>query len=324
MNSFRWAEPQSLEQATALLAAGEAKALLMSGGTDLLGRIKEGLEEPDIVIDLTAIPGLSYIKKDKEGVSIGALTTIAEVAADPMIKQDYPGLHQAASLIASPQLRNMGTVGGNLCQRPRCWYFRNSEIICRKKGGSLCYAYRGHNKYHAIFGGGMCFIVYPSDLAPMLIALDARVTIASPRGDRTIPLTDFYALPSKNVRRENILSPDDVVREVRIPLAKKGDRSAYLKLEERETWDFALVSCAVSASLSGKSPSDLKIIMGGVAPVPWRLEKAEAALKGKKLTEALVRSAARAALEEARPLEENGYKKQLVEVAVSRTLLSFI
>lgn len=324
MNSFRWAEPQSVEQATALLAAGEGKTFLMSGGTDLLGQIKEGIVEPDIVIDLAAVPGLSYIKKGKDGLSIGALTTIAELAADPGVMQDYPGLHQAASLIASPQLRNVGTVGGNLCQRPRCWYFRNSEILCRKKGGSLCYAYRGRNKYHAILGGGMCYIVYPSDLAPVLIALGAGVAIASPRGDRTIPLAEFYALPSKNVRRENILAPDELVREVRIPPAKKGDRSAYLKLEERETWDFALVSCAASASLSGKSPSDLKIVMGGVAPVPWRLEKAEAALKGKKLTEALVRSAVRAALEEAKPLEENGYKKQLVEVAVSRTLLSFI
>jgi xanthine dehydrogenase YagS FAD-binding subunit len=322
MNSFRWAEPQSIEQAASLLAAGEGKTCLMSGGTDLLDQLKEGIVEPDIVIDLAAIPGLSYIKKEKDGLSIGALTTIAELAADPGVKQAYPGLSQAASLIASPQLRNVGTVGGNLCQRPRCWYFRNSEIICRKKGGSLCYAYKGRNKYHAILGGGMCYIVYPSDLAPMLIALGAGVTIASPRGERTMPLAEFYALPSKNVRRENSLGPDELVREVRIPPAGKGGRSAYLKLEERETWDFALVSCAVASGL-GKSPSDLRIVLGGVAPVPWRLEKAEAALRGKKPTEASVRSAVRAALEEAKPLAENGYKKQLIEVAVSRTLLSF-
>jgi xanthine dehydrogenase YagS FAD-binding subunit len=322
MNSFKWAEPQTIEQAAALLAAGSGQTLLMSGGTDLLGQLKEGLVEPDIVIDLAAIPGLSYIKKEKEGVSIGPLTTIAELAADPMIEQDYPGLHQAASVIASPQLRNVGTVGGNLCQRPRCWYFRNSEIVCRKKGGSRCYAYRGRNKYHAIFGGGMCYIVYPSDLAPMLIALGAAVTIASPRGDRTIPLADFYALPSKNVRRENSLAPDELVREIRIPPVRKEERSAYLKLEERATWDFALVSCAARALISGRIPADLRIVMGGVAPVPWRLEKAEAALKGKNLTEDAIRSAARTALEDSKPLEENAYKKQLVEVAVTRTLLS--
>jgi xanthine dehydrogenase YagS FAD-binding subunit len=324
MNSFKWAEPQTIGQAAALLATGEGKTVLMSGGTDLLGQLKEGLVEPEIVIDLAAIPGLSYIKKEKEGVSIGPLTTIADLTADQMIAQDYPGLHQAASVIASPQLRNVGTVGGNLCQRPRCWYFRNSEIVCRKKGGSRCYAYRGRNKYHAIFGGGMCYIVYPSDLAPMLVALDAAVTIASPRGDRTLPLADFYALPAKNVRRENILAPDELLCEVKIPPVRKEERSAYLKLEERETWDFALVSCAVRGLISGASPADLRIVMGGVAPIPWRLEKAEVALKGKKLTEAAIRGAARAALEDARPLEENGYKKPLVETAVARTLLSLV
>ena len=156
-------------------------------------------------------------------------------------------------MIASPQLRNVGTVGGNLCQRPRCWYFRNAEIVCSKKGGDTCYAYEGRNKYHAIFGGSVCHIVYPSDLAPMLVALDAAVTIASPRGDKTLPLAEFYALPDKNVLRENTLAPDELVREIRVPPAGKGDRSAYLKLEERGTWDFALVSCAVKASGPGKS-----------------------------------------------------------------------
>ena len=186
----------------------------------------------------------------------------------------------------------------------------------------MCYAYEGKNKYHAIFGGSVCHIVYPSDLAPMLIALEAAVTIASLRGERTIPLAEFYALPDKNVLRENVLGPDELVREIRVPPAGKGDRSAYLKLEERGTWDFALVSCAVKASGPGKSPSGLRIVMGGVAPVPWRLSKAEAALKGKSLTEAAARSAARAALEEAEPLAENGYKRALVEAAVTRALLS--
>ena len=322
MNNFRWAEPKSVEQAAALLAAGNGKTFLMSGGTDLLAQIKEGLVVPDIVVDLAAIPELSYIRSEKDGLKVGAMTTIAELADDPAVKRIYPGLHQAASRIASPQLRNVGTVGGNLCQRPRCWYFRNVEIVCSKKGGDTCYAYEGKNKYHAIFGGSVCHIVYPSDLAPMLVALDAAVTIASPRGDRTLPLAEFYALPDKNVLRENTLGPDELVREIRVPPAGKGDRSAYLKLEERGAWDFALVSCAVKASGPGKSPSGLMIMMGGVAPIPWRLNKAEAALKGKTLTEASVRSAARAALADAEPLAENGYKRALVDAAVTRALMS--
>jgi xanthine dehydrogenase YagS FAD-binding subunit len=324
MNNFRWAEPQSVEQAIALLAMGQEKTHLIAGGTDILTEIKEGVVDPDIVVDLRTIPGLSDIKKEKDGVHIGALTTVAELAADPIIKQDYPGLQQAATSIATPQLRNVGTVGGNLCQRPRCWYYRDVQIVCRKKGGSQCYAYRGRNKYHAIYGGGICYIVFPSDLAPMLIALDSQAAISSPRGEKAIRLADFYALPSKNVRRENILAPDELLREVRVPLAKKGEKSAYLKLEERGTWDFALVSAAVWGSVSGKSLNDLKIVLGGVALIPWRLEKAETALKGKRLTEELIRQATRTALQDARPLEENGYKKALVETAVSRALLSLI
>ncbi|OGD19783.1 MAG: hypothetical protein A2W03_17420 [Candidatus Aminicenantes bacterium RBG_16_63_16] len=322
MNSFRWAEPKSVEQAAALLAAGQGKTCLMSGGTDLLGQIKEGIIAADVVIDLAAIPGLSYIRREKEGLRIGAMTTIAELASDPAVQREYPGLRQAAFLIASPQLRNVGTVGGNLCQRPRCWYFRNSGIICAKKGGDMCYAFEGKNKYHAIFGGSPCYIVYPSDLAPMLIALEAAVTVASPKGERTIPLAEFYALPDRDVQRENVLAADELVREVRIPPAGKGDRSAYLKLEERGSWDFALVSCAVRASGPARSPGGLRIVLGGVAPVPWRLGKAEAALKGKSLTDGVIRGAARAALKDSEPLAENGYKTALVEAAVTRALLS--
>jgi xanthine dehydrogenase YagS FAD-binding subunit len=322
MKSFRWAEPKSLEQAAALLAAGGGKTFLMSGGTDLVGLIKEGIIDADIVVDLAAIPGLSYFRKEKDGLKIGAMTTIAELAADPAVKREYPGLGQAASLIASPQLRNVGTVGGNLCQRPRCWYYRNAEIICLKKGGDICFAYEGKNKYHAILGGSPCYIVYPSDLAPMLIALEAVVTIASPRSERALPLADFYALPDKDVHRENVLAADEIVREVRLPLAGQTDRSVYIKLEERATWDFALVSCAVKATGPAKSPTALRIVLGGVAPVPWRLNKAEAALKGKSLTEAQIRSAARAALVDAEPLAENTYKRTLVETAVTRALLS--
>lgn len=324
MKNFKLAEPQTIEQALALISKAGEKMFLMSGGTDLLTEIKEGVLEPDIVIDLKTIQGLSFIKKEKDGVHIGALATVADLASDPLIRQEYAGLHEAALSVATPQIRNVGTVGGNLCQRPRCWYYRDSQVACRKKGGSQCYASRGRNKYHAIFGGGMCYIVYPSDLAPALISFDAQVIISSPRGEKTMPLANFYVLPSKNVRRENVLGPDEILREVKIPLAKKEDKSTYVKLKERGTWDFALVSAAVKGTVSGKGFSDLKIVLGGVAPIPWRLEKVEDALRKKKVSEALIKDASRAALEEAKPLEENGYKKALVEAAISRAVMSLI
>jgi xanthine dehydrogenase YagS FAD-binding subunit len=238
-----------------------------------------------------------------------------------MIRRDYSGLSEAAGSLATPQLRNAGTVGGNLCQRPRCWYYRDAQMVCRKKGGSQCFAAKGRNKYHAVFGGGICHIVYPSDLAPMLIALDGQVTISSPRGDRSLPLAEFYALPSKNVRRENVLAPDELIREVKIPSAAKGAASAYIKLKERETWDFALVSAAVQGIVSGGSLGEMRIVLGGVAPIPSRLEKTEAALQGKKLSDTLIKESLRTDLQEAKPLEENGYKLPLVEAAVSRALL---
>ncbi len=324
MKNFRWAEPETIEQAVALLAKSEGKAFPMAGGTDIFSEMKEGVVEPDLVVDLKAIPGLSSIQKGKEGVRIGALTTVSELAADAMIKQDYPGLSTAASSLATPQLRNVGTVGGNLCQRPRCWYYRDVQMVCRKKGGSRCFASSGKNKYHAIFGGGICHIVYPSDLAPMLIALDAQVIVASPRGERSLALADFYALPSKNVRRENVLAQDELVREVRIPAAKKNAKNAYIKLKERETWDFALVSAAVQGTALGGGLGDLRIVLGGAAPVPWRLAKTEAALQGKKPSAAVIKEALRSDIQEARPLRENGYKTALVEAAVSRALLSLV
>jgi len=322
MKNFQWTEPQTVEQALAWLAKTNGKAVLMAGGTDLFTEIKEGVVAPDLVIDLKSIPGMAAIQGDKDGVRVGALTTVASLAADALIKRDFPGLSQAAESLATPQLRNVGTVGGNLCQRPRCWYYREEQMVCRKKGGSQCFASKGRNKYHAIFGGGICHIVFPSDLAPMLIALDARVTISSPRGDKELPLAEFYALPAKNVRRENVLAQDELIREVKIPLAEKGTRSAYIKLKERETWDFALVSAAVRGTVSGGSLGDSAIVLGGVAPIPWRLKKTEAALKGKKLNEALIKEALRADLQEAQPLEENGYKVPLAEAAVLRALLS--
>jgi len=324
MRNFKIAQPKSLDQATSLLAKKKENVFLLAGGTDLISEIKEEVLEPEILVDLKAIENLSYIEKGEDGIRIGALTAIAELAENPIIKQEYPGLNEAAQSISSPQLRNMGTVGGNLCQRPRCWYYRDGQVKCRKKGGNRCFALRGRNKYHGILGGGLCYIVHPSDLAPMLMALDAEISIHSEKGTQSIPLSNFFVLPQTNVRRENILNSGEIITEIKIPTSKSGDKSTYLKLKERGTWDFALVSAAVKGSPNGQVFRDIRIVLGGVAPIPWRAQPAENMIKGKKATEELIRQAAKEALKEAKPLEENEYKKELVETVLARAVLSLV
>jgi xanthine dehydrogenase YagS FAD-binding subunit len=322
MNNFKIALPQSADQVTGLPPG--KKYYLMAGGTDLLDEIKNEIIEPEAIIDLNAIPGLADIKSTSKGTRIGALTTVAELADNPQIRQDYPVLHEAALSLATPQLRNVGTVGGNICQRPRCWYYRDPQVKCRKKGGSRCYATRGKNRYHAIFGGSTCHIVYPSDLAPALISLDAKVMIAAEKGEKSVPLEEFYTLPRANVRKENILKPNEMVKEIHLPPPIKGAKSTYFKLKERGTWDFAVVSVAVNATVSGGGLKNVRIVMGGVAPIPWRLDKAEKLIKGKKATEKAVRDAVQAAVQDAKPLSENAYKMDLAEVVVVNTIMSLM
>lgn len=322
MKEFKLAQPQNLAQVTSL--PPDKKIFLMAGGTDLLDEIKNETIDPEVVVDLKSIPGLSYINSAQEGVRIGAMTRVSELAGDPTIKTKYPVLHEASLSLATPQLRNVGTVGGNLCQRPRCWYYRDPLVECRKKGGSRCFATNGRNRYHAILGGGTCYIVHPSDLAPALICLDAEVTLATAGGDKTLALEEFYAPPQVNVLKENILRPNEILKEIRIPTAKSGEISTYVKLKERGTWDFAIASAAVCGILSGNMFTDIKIVLGGVAPIPWRLEKAEKLLKGKSVNEDLVKNAAIEALEDAQPLKENAYKQDLAAAVVSRAVLSLV
>ncbi len=323
MKEFKIAQPQSLDQVSSLLSKEKTNYVLMAGGTDLLDEIKNEIIAPEVVIDLKSVPNLTAIKTDKTHVSIGAMTNIADLAENPIIQEQFPGLVEAALSLASPQLRNVGTVGGNLCQRPRCWYYRDPDTICRKKGGSRCYAQRGRNRYHAIFGGGICYIVYPSDLAPALISLDAEVMLNGPAGKKnTVKLEDFYTLPQNNVQKENILESNQIVSEIRIPLPKKNATSSYSKFKERGTWDFAVVSVALSGIVSNGVFSDLKIVLGGVAPIPWRLKKVEDLLRGKKLTEDIIKQGTREAVSDARPLEENTYKLDLLEAVLYTVLAS--
>jgi len=322
MREFKIAQPRTADELAALLAETQEPVALMAGGTDLIDELKSGVSMAGLVVDLQAVAGLAGIALEKEGLRIGAMTRVVEMAEDAAVARDYPSLKEAALSLASPQLRNVGTVGGNLCQRPRCWYYRDPQVVCRKKGGSKCFAYQGRNKYHAIFGGGGCFIVFPSDLAPALISLGANVTIGSVKGDKVIPLEQLYAPPEVDVTRENVLTKGQFLKSVWVPAPKAGQKAAYVKLKERGTWDFALVSAAVTGVVKDGAFAEISVVMGGIAPIPWRLKKAENVLRGMQATEALVRQAADEALKDASPLRENGFKADLVYAALKEAVLA--
>jgi xanthine dehydrogenase YagS FAD-binding subunit len=322
MKNFQLAEPQNLKELMAFLAKADGSVTVLAGGTDLFSLLKDEILNPEVVIDLSRIKELASINQDKAALRIGALTTINDLATHPVIQKNFPGLKQAAQAIGSPQLRNVGTVGGNLCQRPRCWYFRDPLFICRKKGGSRCFAAQGRNKYHALFGGGLCNIVHPSDLAPALISLEARAKIASPAGEKELPLADFFTLPSVSVRKENILQPGEILTEIVLPNPSPRLRSTYHKLTERGSWDFAVVSVAAAAELQGGTLTKAHFVLGGVAPVPWRLPAFEKRIEQGKLNEKAAAAAAAEALKEARPLAENAYKIDLAAVLLTRAALS--
>ncbi len=322
MKDFRLAQPGTTDELAALLAETKGTAALMAGGTDLLDELKSGVAGPDLVVDLQSVAGLAGIRREKAGLRIGSMTRIVDLAGNADVARDHPLLVEAALSLATPQLRNVGTVGGNLCQRPRCWYYRDPGVLCRKKGGFNCYAFQGRNKYHAIFGGDGCYIVFPSDLAPALISLGAQVTLGSVRGERTILLEDFYVLPAVDVRKETVLGQDEFLKSISVPAPKAGQKGIYLKLKERETWDFALTSAAVSGVVEGGAFAEIAIVMGGVAPIPWRMRKTEEAIRGRAVSEDLVTRAAEADLADATPLSENAYKSDLVLAALKTAVMA--
>jgi xanthine dehydrogenase YagS FAD-binding subunit len=293
-----------------------------AGGTDLLGCLRDGILPTERVVSISAVGELHGIRRSADGgLAIGSLTTIREVAESELVRELYPGLSQAALSVASPQLRSQGTLGGNLCQRPRCWYYRG-EFHCLKKGGDICYAADGENRYHAIFGGDPCYIVHPSDTAPMLLALGARVRIEGADEGRFLPLESFYVLPEEGVERETVLEPGELLTEVVLPPPAQGIKSSYRKVRERGAWDFALASVALALQMSGDRVLAGRVVLGGVAPIPWRSDAAEAALVGRTLDAAAARSAAEAAIEGAEPLAQNGFKVSLVRGVVEESLLA--
>jgi xanthine dehydrogenase YagS FAD-binding subunit len=260
------------------------------------------------------------IEARPEGLEIGALTTLAEIEQHPVVRQGYRALAQAAAVAATPQIRNLATVGGNLLQRPRCWYFRNSRIDCWLKGGSDCPARDGENRNHAIAGGGPCYAVHPSDIVPALLAFDAAVRIRGPQGERWMELEDFMRAPSDDRRTETLLGPDELVLGLRLPPHPEPTRSAYVKAMDRKTWAFALAGVACALRLSGGKVAHARIVLGGVAPIPLRAQAAERELLGRGATPDRFAAAAEAALQDARPLRHNGYKVPLTKALLRQAL----
>ena len=322
MRAFEYVKPATVADAVRELGRSWADAKILAGGIDLLGELKEGIIAPQRIVNIKGISGLRYIRfSEKEGLRLGALVTLEEIETHQVIRQRYTALAEAAHSVGTPQIRNVGTIGGNLCQRPRCWYYRDEHTKCLKKGGPMCFAYNGENKYHAILGGGPCYIVHPSDCAPALIAFRASVTVVSPRGQRTVPLEEFFVLPSRRLDHETILEPDEIVTEIQVPAPAPNTRSTYLKFKERDSHDFAIVGAAVVMRLRGKVCEDVRIVLSGVAPIPWRSPEAEAVLKGKAITPELAEQAGKAAVAKAQPLSQNAYKVPLTQAIVKRAVL---
>ena len=274
-------------------------------------------------MNIKANRALKYIRfSATEGLRLGALATLTELETDSNVHQHYPLLVSAVRTIASLQIRNVATVGGNLCQRPRCWYYRNDALLCARKRGPICYAVAGENQYHAILGGHLCFIVHPSDLAPALIALDAQITYAGPKGRKTLPLEKFFIGPAVDITRENVLEPRELVEEVFLPLPAPGTRGVYLKVRDRNAWDFATLSVAAVLEMEGDLCRRARIVLGAVAPVPWPSSEADEILSGARITPEVARKAAEAALKRARPMTHNAYKVPLARNLLRRAILA--
>jgi xanthine dehydrogenase YagS FAD-binding subunit len=320
MPGFSYQRAGSLKEAVSSLSKGDSR--IHAGGTDLLGCLRDHVFTTGMVVSISGLRDLKGIRQTAEGgLVIGALTTITEVSESRTIRERYPALAQAAAEVASPQLRNQGTIGGNLCQKPRCWYYRG-DFLCLRKGGERCYAVAGENHYHCIFGGDRCYIVHPSDTAPALVAYGAKVRITGPAGWREIPLDGFFVLPSKDVTRETVLEQGEILTEVILPPPVSGMKSAYRKVRARRSWDFALAGVALALRMSGGKVSDARIVLSGAAPVPWRSVDAEKALIGNAIDEDTIKRVSASSVKGAQPLKHNAYKIPLFRGMIEEELMN--
>jgi len=321
MQAFEYASPTTLQEALGLLSSQWGEVDILAGGTDLLGLLKDYIHTPKRVVNIKGIKELGGIQVSAAGVRIGATVTIAELLEHAEIQRRYPALIQAARGIRSMQIRNMGTVGGDLCQRPRCWYFRNGfGLLALKDGKSL--VPEGENRYHAIFPKGQAYFVSASSFGPPLIALGARVKLASASGTRELPVEQFFVAPQSEQEREIALKPNEILTEILVPAEET--RNATYEIRPGEGLNWPLVTASVALKLSGNRVSSARIVMGHVGPTPVVAAEAASWLRGKQITEAVAGEAGRLAVRGAKPLSQNAYKVQLAQVAVKRALLAAV
>jgi len=319
MKPFAYVNPANEKDAVAALSPEYEKALPIGGGQDLLARMKDYITQPDRLVNVKNLD--ATVRTENGGLRIGAAMKMVDVAEHPEIKRLYPAVAAAAIEVGTPQIRNQGTVGGNINQRPRCWYFRNEEFVCYKKGGNRCFSPSGENQFHAILGGGPTYIVHPSSLAVPFLAYDATFRLLGPRGERLVKAADYFTMPTReNVERENVLQPDELMTHVALP-PPGTVKSGHYEVRYKAAHDWPIAFATVLLSMNGATVQGARVVMGAVAPVPWRSKEAEQALAGKTVTPETAAAAAEAALAKAEPLSQNAYKVQVARTAVERAIL---
>jgi xanthine dehydrogenase YagS FAD-binding subunit len=320
MNKFAFVDCVTVDEALDQLGGG---ATIKAGGIDLIDLMKDEIVSPSKLVNIRNISNLRGITVTQDGLHLGPLSTLTEISAHPEIQKSYSALADAAGHAATPQVRNMATLGGNIMQRPRCWYFRSTDFDCKKKNGASddCHAHSGENQYHAIMNNDVCAMVHPSSTAVPLLAMNAQVELTSKRGKRTVAMSDFYVPPEKSLINETIVQPGEIITSVFVPTPEAGTRSAYQKYGEKESFDWPLADAGVVLVMQGNQCRKASIVLGVAAPTPIRSSAAEAVLTGKTIDEATARAAAAAAMQSATPLSQNGFKTQLFQTAIYRTVL---
>ena len=320
MNSFAYVIAETPESAVDLV---RNQGRFIAGGIDLLGELKEHIAEPKMLVNVKVLPGTQEITPGADEWVIGANVTLATVAAHAGLRGAFPGLAEAAEEVGSPQMRNVATVGGNLAQHSRCWYYRHRDIRCLKKGGATCYAREGENKYHCLFSGATCISPSVSNLATALTALGAGVVVQRGPKQETLTMARLYESAWENPRAHNSLKSTDLILRIEIPV-NAGGRSTYLQMGEKSDFDWALVSCAAAARVDGRTLRGARVVLGAVAPIPWQVEAANQFLEGKELTDAVAAGAADLMLKEAEPLAHNAYKVPLAHALIRRALARLV
>lgn len=319
MKSFEWVQPATV--AEAITALEHPGAMALGGGVDLLDRLKERVVSPSRLVSLRKLSGFGEIKIDAGTARLGAGVTLAQLAHDPALARSHHIIADAASHAATPQLRHMATLGGNLAQRPRCWYFRNETFDCRKKSGKECFAQAGENELHAVYANKTCAATHPSTIVTALLALDATVSIVGKKGaQREVALEQFFIAPETDIKREVDLGPNDLIVAITVPPVKA--KTAYIKQVAKQSFDWPIVDCAVALQMTGSRVDSARIVLGAVAPTPMRAAIAEKLLAGKTVTEDVAREAARAMAQSATPLSGNAYKVPVLETVLARTIIN--